>query len=82
MWKAWPRVHHFLRGSTKRAFFLPFHHIWKAKNDNPLAAPFAESLCSLCFLRAIKTAIGVLTLADEITASARTWGAMWKAIPH
>lgn len=48
MWKAWPRVHHFLRGSTKRAFFLPFHHIWKAKNDNPLAAPFAESLCSLC----------------------------------
>lgn len=48
MWKAWARIHHFLRGSTKRAFFLPLHHIWKAKNDNPLATPFAESLCSLC----------------------------------
>lgn len=42
------RVHRFLRGSNKCAFFMPSHHIWKAKNDKPLAAPFAESLCSLC----------------------------------
>lgn len=48
MWKAWARVHRFPWGSTKGAFFMPSHHIWKAKNDNPLATPFAESLCSLC----------------------------------
>lgn len=29
-------------------FFMQFHHVWKAKNYNPVATPFAESLYSLC----------------------------------